>query len=162
LAICHLSVASVSRSTGRSAPAAAAYRAGRFAGVLVGPDGREHDYTRRSGVVSAEVLAPIGCEWAKDRQALWTAAEQAENRKDAKVAREVVVALPAELDADQRGELAMELARRLVNRHGVAIDVAVHLPCRRGDQRNHHAHLLATTRTVGPAGLGPKTRVGRG
>ena len=154
-----MSVASVSRSTGRSAPAAAAYRAGPFAGVLVGPDGRAHDYTRRSGVVSAVVLAPSGCEWAENRQALWTAAEQAENRKDAKVAREIVLGLPAELDPVQRGELALEMARYLVNRYGVAVDLAVHLPTRRGDQRNHHAHLLATTRMVGPDGLGPKTRV---
>src|SRR3546814_2156991 len=52
----------------------------------------------------------------------------------------------------------MGLAREISERHGVAVDVSIHAPGREGDQRNHHAHLLTTTRRLGPEGLGEKTR----
>ncbi|NHO43327.1 conjugal transfer protein TraA [Acetobacter fabarum] len=69
------------------------------------------------------------------------------------------MALPAELDAGARKELARDFARELVARYGVVADVAIHEPGREGDNRNHHAHILTTTRTVGEDGLGAKTRV---
>src|SRR3546814_2265883 len=85
-------------------------------------------------------------EWAADRERLWNAAELAETRKNATVAREYEIALPVELSADERRELALDLAREISERHGVAVDVAIHAPGREGDHRNHHAHLLTTTR----------------
>ena len=106
-----------------------------------------------------EAVAPDDVPaWARDRAALWNAAEAAERRKDAKVAREYEIALPAELDAAQRRTLALGFAREISDRYGVAVDVAIHLPGREGDHRNHHAHLLATTRRIGPEGMGAKTR----
>src|SRR3546814_3988328 len=54
--------------------------------------------------------------------------------------------------------LFRSLAREISERHGVAVDVSIHAPGREGDQRNHHAHLLTTTRRLGPEGLGEKTR----
>ena len=90
----HLSVKTVSRATGRSAPAAAAYRtASRIENER---DGMTHDYTRRSGVETSFIVAPTGAAWAEDRSALWNAVEAAEKRKDAKVAREYELALPHE------------------------------------------------------------------
>src|SRR3546814_4295774 len=83
---------------------------------------------------------------------------QAETRKNSTVAREYEIALPAELSAEARRELALGLAREISERHGVAVDVAIHAPGREGDHRNHHAHLLTTTRRIGPEGLGAKTR----
>src|SRR3546814_7070392 len=74
------------------------------------------------------------------------------------VAREYEIALPAELSAKARRDLALGLAREISERHGVAVDVAIHAPGREGDHRNHHAHLLTTTRRIGPEGLGAKTR----
>ena len=62
------------------------------------------------------------------------------------------------MSAEARRELALGLAREISERHGVAVDVAIHAPGREGDQRNHHAHLLTTTRRIGPEGLGEKTR----
>ena len=76
MAIYHLAVKSVSRSTGRSAVAAAAYRTG--ACLENERDGLVHDYTRRGGVEDAFIVAPEGAEWAQDRSALWNAAEAAE------------------------------------------------------------------------------------
>ena len=90
------------------------------------------------------------------RAELWNAAEAAEKRKDARVAREYCVALPAELPAAERRELALEFALALADRYGCAADCCVHAPGKKGDQRNHHAHILVTTRTIGPDGLGDK------
>lgn len=114
--------------------------------------GLVHDYTRKGGVVSAEIIAPDG--GSADRSALWNAAEAAENRKDSRTAREWIVALPAELDAGQRRELAVSFGAQLASRYGVAVDVAIHEPDREGDNRNHHAHILTTTRRVSRGAAG--------
>lgn len=157
MAIYHLSVKTVSRSAGRSATAAAAYRAGSK--IKCSSSGLTHDYRKKSGVVSAEILLPPGApNWSADRSKLWNAAEIAETRKNSTVAREFEIALPNELDADQRKKLAMEFARELVARHGFAADVAIHEPGRGGDSKNHHAHILVSTRRLGPDGFTEKTR----
>lgn len=155
MAIYHLSVKAISRSAGRTSTAAAAYRAG--VEITDARTGEVHDYTRKRGVVSADLVLPEGApEWAADRSALWNAAEKAERRKDACVAREYEVALPAELSAEGRRQLALDFAKEMADREGCAVDVAIHEPSREGDDRNHHAHILRTTRKVGPDGLSDK------
>ena len=157
MATYHLSAKTISRSHGRSATAAAAYRSG--ARITDERTGVLHDYRRRRGVEAAFLLLPANApDWASDRARLWNAAEQAETRKNSTVAREFEIALPAELDAEQRRRLAADFARELVLRHGCAADVAIHRPGRAGDHRNHHAHLLLTTRRLTAAGFTEKTR----
>ncbi len=157
MAIYHLSIKTISRSAGRSAVAAAAYRSGEK--LVDERQGIEHDYTRKSGVVLSQIILPPSApEWAADRAALWNAAEEAEKRKNSTVAREFEVALPSELDEAQRRELALIFCRELSDRHGVAVDLSIHSPGQDGDTRNHHAHVLVTTRRLGPEGLGEKTR----
>jgi Ti-type conjugative transfer relaxase TraA len=161
LAIYHLSMKPISRASGRSSVAAAAYRA---ADKLTNDrDGLTHDFTRREGVEHAEIVIPqgAGAEWALDRSALWNAAEQAENRKDARVAREFEIALPHELPAEQRLELTRAFAQDLSDRYGTAVDFAIHAPHGATDVRNHHAHLLMTTRRVTAAGLAEKSFIER-
>jgi hypothetical protein len=153
----HLCVKVIGRSSGRSATAAAAYRAAER--IRDARTGELHDYARRSGVVHREIVLPEGAPpWAGERAALWNAAEAAETRRNSSVAREFEVALPAELSADQRRALATDFARELIGRHGFAVDLAVHAPGRGSDVRNHHAHLLCTTRRLTPAGFTAKTR----
>ncbi len=153
----HLSAKTISRSQGRSATGAAAYRSGtriddERTGVL-------HDYRRRQGVEASLLILPDNApDWARDRARLWNAAERAETRKNSTVAREFEIALPAELDAGERQRLAADFARELVLRHGCAADVAIHRPGRASDPRNHHAHVLLTTRRLTAAGFGAKTR----
>ena len=96
--------------------------------------------------------------WAEDRERLWNAAEAAERRRDSVVAQEWELALPAELDRAGRLELAEAFTSALVERYGVATDVAIHTPRREGDQRNWHAHVLTTTRRLEAEGLGAKTK----
>ena len=159
MAIHHLSVKPVRRSTGRSAVAAAAYRAGAL--LRDARTGLSHDFRRKGGVAAAGIALPpgaaaAGMSWALDRGALWNAAEAAERRRDARTAQEVEVALPAELSEAGRRELAEDLARRLAAEYGCAADWAVHAPPRGGDGRNHHAHVLLTTRALTAEGLGGK------
>ena len=157
MATYHLSAKTISRSHGRSATAAAAYRSG--ARIIDERTGLIHDYQRRRGVEASLLILPDGApDWASDRARLWNAAEWAETRKNSTVAREFEIALPAELDAEQRQRLAADFARELVLRHGCAVDVAIHRPGRAGDSRNHHAHILLTTRRLTAAGFGAKTR----
>lgn len=153
MAIFHCQTTPLSRSSGRSAVAAAAYRSGSE--LVDERTGQVHDYTRKAGVADTLMVMPEGAP-AMTRSELWNAAESAEKRKDARTAREWVVALPAELSAEQRKELVTTFARGLAGRYGVAVDVAIHQPGAEGDQRNHHAHVLCTTRQVGPQGLGDK------
>ena len=162
VAIYHLSTKPISRSGGRSATAAAAYRSAERVHDLT--TGEVFDYTRKSGVVHAEIVLPSDAarqdiNWARDRQQLWNAAEVAEKRKDARVAREYEVALPHELTRAQRVELVRAFAEQIANRYGVVVDFAIHKPHRAGDDRNHHAHMLATTRQVTATGLGAKAAI---
>lgn len=167
LAIYHLSMKPISRASGRSSVAAAAYRAGEK--LTNERDGLTHDFTRRDGVEHAEIVIPQDsqAEWALDRSALWNAAEHADKRKDARVAREFEIALPHELSAARRLELTREFAQGLADRYGTAVDFAIHAPHGRssdqvrGDVRNHHAHLMMTTRAVSAEGLGEKTAIER-
>ncbi len=151
----------VGRASGRSAVAASAYRSGEC--LTNERDGLTHDFTRRDGVEHSEIVIPLGsgAEWALDRSALWNAAEAAEKRVDARVAREFEIALPHELTAAQREELCREFARGLADRYGAAVDFAIHSPQQASDIRNHHAHLMMTTRAVTADGLGEKTAIER-
>jgi ATP-dependent exoDNAse (exonuclease V) alpha subunit len=157
MAIYHLSVKTISRSAGRSVTAAAAYRASQK--IVDARTGEVHDYSRKQGVLSADLILPQGAPaWALDREKLWNAAEQSETRKNSTVGREFEIALPAELDEAQRRQLALALAEEIVSRHQCVADVAIHAPGKGGDNRNHHAHVLCSTRRLGPDGFHEKTR----
>ncbi len=152
----HATTIPLSRSGGRSAVAAAAYRSGER--LENKRDGTTHDYSRRSGVLHSEIIAPPGAgQWAANRQDLWNEAE-ATNRKNAMTAREWRVGLPHELNDEQRKALAREIATYFVERYNVVADVAIHAPDARGDQRNFHAHILVTTREAKPEGLGTRSQ----
>jgi MobA/MobL family len=104
------------------------------------------------------VLPQDSPAWARQRERLWNAAETPETRKNSTVAREFEIALPSELKASERARLAVDFARAISIKHRCAVDVSVHRPGRGGDTRNHHAHLLCTTRRLGANGFTEKTR----
>ncbi|RCL01972.1 MAG: hypothetical protein JSC188_000591 [Candidatus Tokpelaia sp. JSC188] len=153
----HLSVRVISRGDGRSALASAAYHSGSV--IRDERTGIVHKYDHRKIVEHSEIVLPEGSpDWAFDREKLWNEAEHAEKRKNAKVAREFEITLPAGLDSDQRWKLTMLFACEISERYGVAVDVAIHTSSKEENNRTHHAHLLATTRYLGPNGFGGKTR----
>ncbi|MGH8169407.1 MAG: MobQ family relaxase [Steroidobacteraceae bacterium] len=164
MAIFHMQIKPVTRSTGRTATSAAAYRAGES--IRDERTGALHNHSGREDVLHKEIFLPsrleregAAMEWARDRSTLWNTAEKAERRSNSRVAREYMVALPPELSAEQRTALARTFSKEIADRYNVAVDLAIHAPRPRGDPRNFPAHRLATTREVTPEGLGPKTGV---
>ena len=151
VAIYHLSTKHISRGSGRSAVAAAAYRsATRLKNYR---DGVVHDFRRKKGVVHTEIILPTGSHsnWAKEREKLWNVAEATDERKNARTAREIEIALPVELTHPQRVKLVQEFSKHLADKYNVVVDIAIHKPEAEGaDERNHHAHLLLTTRILQP------------
>src|SRR5258708_31796429 len=97
--------------------------------------------------------------WAQDRGTLWNAAEHAGLRCNSRLAREWLVFLAPDLSRDQRRQLVQNFAQELADRCRAAVDACVHQPRAGADPRNHHAHLLMTTREVTPDGLGARARL---
>lgn len=158
MAIYHLTIKSVKRGDGQAATASAAYRTGER--IHDARLDQTFDFSRRRGVLHTEIVLgsrAAGADWARDRVALWNAAEAAERRRDGRPGREYEASLPHELNAHQRLELARAYARMIAERYQCAVDVALHAPHVKGDARNFHVHLLATTREVTASGLGAKT-----
>jgi hypothetical protein len=104
MAIYHCTTKTVNRSSGRTAVASIAYRAGE---KLDERTGLTHDFTRKEGVAYTEIISNLDTQI--DRAELWNLAEKTENRKDARTAREWVIALPDELDEEQRRNLLKTL-----------------------------------------------------
>ena len=222
LALYRLEARMIGRSGGHLAGAAAAYRtAGRVTSVLsvaayraatrleagAGEDRRVYDYRQKRGVAHTEIMAPAGApDWARDRQALWDTVERVERRKDAQLARELLVTLPRDVPYTAALAGLRAWVRDEAVAHGMVADIGVHaygtaLDPRKPEQakriaevmqpdwpvydlpRGHrlpravpehphawrledgrlllyqpHAHVLLTTRTVGPEGFGKKAR----
>ena len=157
MAIYHLRATMISRSQGRSATAAAAYRVAER--IEDRRTGLTFDYAARGGVDHTEIIAPDHApDWVRDRSELWNRVEESETRKNSQVAREVRVALPDELTHAQRVELVRDFAQEQFVDRGMIADIALHAPGRDGDDRNHHAHILLTTREIGPEGFTTKNR----
>ncbi|PZO61882.1 MAG: hypothetical protein DI498_15460, partial [Paracoccus denitrificans] len=157
MAIYHLRASMISRSAGRSATGAAAYRAGER--IHDARTGLDFDYRARSGVTHVEILAPAHApDWVHDRAALWNRVEAAETRKNSQLAREIRVALPAELGHEARVELVRDFCQRSFVDRGMVADIALHAPGLSGDERNHHAHILLTTREIDADGFTTKNR----
>nr|WP_246346178.1 MobQ family relaxase [Sedimentibacter hydroxybenzoicus] len=147
MAIYHCSIKIISRGKGKSAVAAAAYRAGEK--TLNQYDGIEHDYTRKGGVVHTEILLPDNAPAEfSNRAVLWNAVEKIEKAKNAQLAREIEIALPVELTREQN----IFLVREYVNQHfvsaGMCADICVHDT----GGGNSHAHIMLTMRPFEQSG----------
>jgi len=158
VAIYSLTVQTIGRGAGRSVIAAAAYRS--CSSLSDNRLAMEHDFTAKAGGLEhCAILAPENAPREfLDRETLWNAVDRAEHRKDAVTAQEILVALPHELTDAQRRELVEEFARKHLVEKGMIADYAIHRPSHDGDQRNHHAHIMVTTRHVGHEGFGGKNR----
>ncbi len=140
MAIYHLSLKRISRSSGRSSVAASAYRA--RAKMLDKRTGLVHDYRNynRGSLLAEMCVLPDGT--SVDREELWNGVEMKNSNPAAVTAREVEVALPSELPLVSQVLLVSQYASSLASRYGVAADVAVHAPNPDGDERNVHAHVM--------------------
>jgi len=133
----------ISRGTGRSAVAAAAYMS--CSRIYNDYDGIQHDYTRKQGLVWQQVFLPdmAPAEWV-DREVLWNAVEDAEKTKDSRLAREFVVALPVELNKDEWITLLTDFIQTNFVAEGMCADVCIHDT----DGHNPHAHIMLTVRPL--------------
>ena len=147
MAIYHLEAKVISRSTGRSAVAASAYMS--CSKILNDYDGVLHDFTRKRGLVWEHVFLPENApqEW-QDRSELWNAVERAEKTKDSRLARELVIALPVELNKEQWINLLAEYIQSNFIAEGMCADVAIHDT----DGHNPHAHIMLTVRPLDDKG----------
>jgi len=141
MAIYHCSIKITSRGKGKSAVAAAAYRAAEK--ITNEYDGEIHDYTRKGGVVHTEILLPDNAPAEyQDRAVLWNAVERVEKAKNSQLAREIELALPVELSKEENIELVREYVKRHFVAAGMCADFAIHDT----NEGNPHAHILLTMR----------------
>jgi hypothetical protein len=157
----------IGRSSGRSSVGAAAYRAGEklrsnpvgSAAYMSGEQLRDengeivHDYTRKTGVRHSEIMLPKNAlpEY-KDRGTLWNAVERRERRKDAQLAREIIIAQQREFDLQEQIEILREYIKENFTNKGMCADFSIHDK----GEGNPHAHIMLTTRHVTPEGFGLK------
>lgn len=136
----------------RSVVAAAAYRSGE---KLIDEQTGEVKFYGRKVQPETMILAPENApKWVYNRQSLWNEVEKSERRINSRLAREVLVALPKELNAEQQKELVESYVKEQFVALGMIADVAIH----RDDENNPHAHILLTTREITPDGFGEKNR----
>jgi ATP-dependent exoDNAse (exonuclease V) alpha subunit len=157
VAIYHCKVKVINRRAGPGAVGSAAYRAGER--IRDEKSGQVFNYQRRKGIVHTEIIPPRTAPgWVFDRATLWNTVESAEKRKDAQLAREIMVALPKELDQGQQIRLVRGYINQQFAKKGMVADYAIHAPSKGGDDRNHHAHILLTMRAITQEGFGGKVR----
>lgn len=152
MAIYHLAAKVISRGQGRSAIAAAAYRAAERITCL--RTGLTFDYCHKKEVAYRNIFAPKNSpEWVKDRSRLWNEVELAEKRRDAQLCREIELALPHELSMKAQIGILEEYVIKQFVKQGMVADVALH-----AKEGNVHAHILLTLRHITPQGFGQKCR----
>ena len=151
MAIFHLSVKIISRSKGQSAIASAAYRSGdklhdeRY--------DENQDYTNKRFIEHSEIQLPENApQKFLDRATLWNSVEKAEKAKNAQLAREVELALPRELSAEQRIKLVHDYVQKNFVNQGMIADWSIHNPQPDKDNPNKpanpHAHIMLTMRSL--------------
>ena len=157
MAIYHLEGKVISRSQGRSAVAASAYRACER--LVDERTGLTHDFTRKSpDLVAAEILLPASADSRlADRHTLWNAVETHERRKDAQLCREFNIALPRELSEAENWDLAKEFVQQAFVDKGMIADMAYHRG-HKSQEGQPHIHVMLTMRSIDGDTFGQKVR----
>ncbi|MGO6984213.1 Ti-type conjugative transfer relaxase TraA [Rhizobium leguminosarum] len=160
MAVPHFSVSVVARGSGRSAVLSAAYR--HCAKMEFEREARTIDYTRKQGLLHEEFVIPGDAPaWLRamisDRsvagasEAFWNKVEGFEKRSDAQLAKDVTIALPLELTAEQNIALMRDFVERHIATQGMVADWVYH-----DAPGNPHVHLMTTLRPLTEDGFGSK------
>lgn len=152
MSLYHFHVTQIKRSEGRTAVASAAYRAGEKLHNLW--DGETHDYTKKGGVILAEIILPKHApKRFYDRSTLWNEVEQIEKHYKAQLAYSFDMALQNEFSLEENIELAKEFVQKYFVSDGMICDLAVHQPDREaGGIPNPHFHVLVPIRPLNDDG----------
>ncbi|EAB6606431.1 molybdopterin-guanine dinucleotide biosynthesis protein MobA [Salmonella enterica subsp. enterica serovar Amager] len=154
MAIFHLDFKIVKRSEGKSSVAKAAYHA--RCRITDERTGDTYDYSRRTDLCGHFILAPVNApeHIVKDSTALWNEVERVERQQNGQTARYFDVAIPAELNNDDKKRFVLEYCQKNFVDKGMIADIAFHDL----DSDNPHAHVMLTLKTIGPKGFGKKER----
>ncbi|HCB1501135.1 TPA: MobA/MobL family protein [Klebsiella michiganensis] len=154
MAIFHLDFKIVKRSEGRSSVAKAAYHARTR--ITDERTGDTYDYSRRTDLYGHFILAPVNApaHIVESSTALWNEVESVERQNNGQTARYFDVAIPAELNNDDKKKLVLEYCQKNFVDKGMIADIAFHDL----DSDNPHAHVMLTLKTIGPEGFGKKER----
>jgi hypothetical protein len=154
MAIFHLDFKIVKRSEGRSSVAKAAYHARTR--ITDERTGDTYDYSRRKDLYGHFILAPVNApeHIVKDSTALWNEVERVERQNNGQTSRYFDIAIPAELNNDDKKKLVLEYCQKNFVDKGMIADIAFHDL----DSDNPHAHIMLTLKTIGPEGFGKKER----
>lgn len=151
------SLQTISRSSGRSAVAASAYRACTL--IHDERTGITHDFTPKA----KNGLVKNICVGIKDNdlKKFWNNAERAENRANSTVARELMLPLPNEWTNEQNEKCVIEIAQMLNAKYHVGVQASIH---KAPAGKNKHVHMMFSTREIDEynyqnGGFGKKTRI---
>ena len=136
----------VSRSDGHSAAKRSAYQA---CGKTVDHEGRAFDFSRkRKEHVRTVMLAPEGApEWAREPDALWQRAAEAEKRIDAQEARIVDFSMPRAIPPELWEACIRHVYQPFIER-GMVFQIDIHDVAASDGGRNINIHGLATLRPI--------------
>ena len=123
--------------------ASAAYRAGEK--LRNKETGLIHDFTKKRGVILNEIMLPKHApERYRNREILWNEVQKIEKRSDAQFAREVEVALPAEMNREDQISCVRSYVTDNFVSKGMIADWALHDT----GNGNPHAHIMLTMRGI--------------
>lgn len=146
----------ISRGEGQSSVNSAAYRHRKVffdnrTGEVCG-----RKTAHKKDLAFAQIFAPENTppDLIVNSETLWNAVEASEKRKDARLAKEFKIALPAELTPEQSIELTAAFVLEHFTKQGIIADVVIH------DINGHnpHIHIMGTTREILSTGFGKKVR----
>ncbi len=154
MAIFHMSFKVLKRSEGKSSVYLSAYQ--NREKTIDNRTGATWDYSKKEGFHGSTILSPAGTpkDLIESSATLWNAVEATEKRKDAQLSRYFDVAIPGELDDDQKRQIVIDYCKENFVAEGMIADIAFHDL----DSHNPHAHVMLTMREVTPTGFGNKVR----
>ncbi|EDS3305120.1 conjugal transfer protein [Salmonella enterica subsp. enterica] len=154
MAIFHLDFKIVKRSEGMTSVAKAAYHARTR--ITDDRIGETYDFSHRSDLYGHIILAPISApsHIVESSSALWNEVERVERQNNGQTARYFDVAIPIELNNDDKKKLVAEYCQKNFVDQGMIADIVFHDL----DGKNPHAHVMLTLKTITAAGFGKKDR----
>ncbi|GHU59913.1 hypothetical protein AGMMS49975_28100 [Clostridia bacterium] len=152
----HMEFKIISRGQGRSVTKAASYINGE---KLRDDYNGETHYNRRQDVIYREIFQPVTAPPNfHDLQKLCEEIDKAENRYDARTAREFKGSLPNELPLDEIVRIIREYVEENFIVRGLCAIAAIHEGKNASDptKNNPHVHIIVPTRAVGRDGFNKK------
>ncbi|MEQ9883430.1 MobQ family relaxase [Pectobacterium brasiliense] len=154
MAIFHLEFKIVKRSEGMSSCRKAAYHA--RCKITDDRTGNTYDFSHRTDLFHHQILAPVSApaHIIESSTTLWNEVERVERQKDGQTARYFDVAIPCELNNEDKINLVVEYCHKNFVEKGMIADIAFHDL----DGQNPHAHVMLTLKSITTDGFGKKER----